>query len=107
LPAGTVDLRDIDPAPANKTFYIYALLKDGIPTYEIAQEKRLETSFQAWVGTVVTNNLQILTIERFNVSILNGNRISELKRGNAIPAASGLANSEGQLPWLTNAELLP
>lgn len=107
LPAGTIDLRDIDTAPSNKTFYIYALLKDGKPTYEIAQEKRLETSFQAWVGTVVTNNLQILTIERFNVSILNGNRISELKRGNAIPAASGLANTEGQIPWLTNAELLP
>lgn len=107
LPNGTVDLRDIDPAPANKTFYIYAILKDGSPIYEIAQEKRLESPWQLWVGTVVTNNLQILTIERFNVFTLNGQRISELKRGSSIPASSGLTNTEGQLPWLRSDELLP
>ncbi|MNM28180.1 hypothetical protein D3C81_386930 [compost metagenome] len=107
LPAGTIDLRDIDTAPANKTFYIYTILKDGVAIYEVAQEKRLESPWQLWVGTVVTNNLQILTIERFNVFTVNGQRISELKRGSSIPASSGLTNAEGQIPWLTAGELLP
>jgi hypothetical protein len=107
FPPGAIDLRDIDPAPQNKTFYIYALLRNGVPTYEIAADKRLESPFSLWVGTVVTGPLQISTIERFNVFTLNGNRVSELKRGNSIPASSGLANTEGQLPWLRSDELLP
>jgi len=107
LPPGAIDLRDIDPSPANKTFYIYAVLVNGVPTYQISQDKRLESPFQLWVGKVITNNLQILTIERFNVFTVNGNRVSEIKRGNAIPASSGLANTEGQFPWLRSDELLP
>jgi len=107
LPNGTIDLRDLDPNPSNKTFYIYAVLNDGVPSYEITTEKRLESPFQVWVGTAVTNNLQILTIERFNVFTINGSRISEIKRGNSIPASSGLVNVEGQIPWLRSNEMLP
>jgi len=107
LPLGTIDLRDIDAAPQWKTFYIYAILDNGVPRYDISREKRLETNYQLWVGTVVTNDRQILTIERYNVFALDGHRISETKRGNSIPAASGLANTEGQIPWLRTRELLP
>lgn len=104
---GMVDLRDIDPNPANKTFYIYAVMKQSYPVYEVTLEKRLETPFQVWVATVVTNNRQILTIERFNVTTMNGHRISERKGGNCIPASSGLVGVEGKLPWIRSDELLP
>ena len=104
---GSMDLRDIDSSPQNKTFYVYAVLLNGVPTYEIGLEKRLESPFQLWVAKIVTGPTQILTIERFNVFAINGNRVSELKRGNSIPASSGLANTEGQLPWLRDDELLP
>lgn len=107
LPAGVIDLRDIDPAPENKVFYIYALLKNDVATYEITQEKRLENAFTVWVSKVVTNLNQILTLERFNVFTINGSRISEIKRGNSIPASSGLVNEEGQIPWLRSDEMLP
>lgn len=107
LPAGSIDLRDIDLAPQNKTFYIYARLVSGVAMYEITQEKRLETNYQLWVGRVVTNDKQIITLERFNVAAVDGHRISETKRGNSIPASSGLINAEGQLPWLRPGELLP
>lgn len=107
LPPGTLDLRDTVADPANKTFYLYAVLINGVPTYEVGEEKRLESPFQVWVGKVVTSASQILTIERFNVFTVNGNRVSEIKRGNAIPASSGLANTEGQFPWLRSDELLP
>lgn len=107
LPAGAIDLRDINPSPGNKVFYIYALLKNGVAIYDVTQEKRLENSFSVWVGKVTTNVTQILTIERFNVFTINGSRISEIKRGNSIPASSGLVNEEGQIPWLRSDEMLP
>lgn len=107
MPPGTMDLRNVVPNPANKTFYMYAVLKNGVPTYEITEEKRLESPFQVWIGKIVTGASQILTIERFNVATVNSSRVSEIKRGNSIPATSGLANEEGQLPWLRADELLP
>jgi hypothetical protein len=107
LPAGSIDLRDIDPAPQNKTFYIYALLRDEVVRYEVTTLKRLDSQYQLWVGKVVTNASQILTIDRFNVIAMNGHRISEIKRGNSIPASSGLVNEEGQIPWFYQSEILP
>lgn len=107
LPAGVIDLRDVDASPANKVFYVYAMLKNDIPIYEVTQEKRLENAFNVWAAKVTTNASQILTIERFNVFTINGSRISEIKRGNSIPASSGLVNAEGQLPWLRSDEMLP
>lgn len=106
VPPGIIDLRDITPDPANKTFYVYATLVNEAPVYQVTEEKRLETAFQLWVAEVKTGPTQILTIERFNVFAMNGNRVSEIKRGNSIPASSGLANEEGQLPWLRSDELL-
>lgn len=107
LPAGTIDLRDIDPSPANKTFYIYARLMDGEANYVVTQEKLMESAYNLWIGTVKTNLQQIQTIERFNVFTVNGHRVSETKRGNSIPASSGVLRTEGQLPWLKRSELLP
>jgi hypothetical protein len=107
LPAGTVDLRDIDTSPQNKTFYIYALMRDGVAQYEVTTQKRLESAYQLWVATVKTNASQILTIDRYNVLAMNGHRVSEVKRGNSIPATSGLVNEEGQIPWFYQSEILP
>ena len=107
LPSGTVDLRDIDPSPGNKTFYIYVQLAAGTPEYVVTTQKLQDTPFRIWIGEVVTNDKQILTLDRFNVFTLNGYRVSELKRGNAIPASSGSINSEGQIPWLRSSEVIP
>jgi hypothetical protein len=107
LPLGNIDLRDIDPSPQYKTFYVYAVLDNGVPKYDISREKRLETNYQLWVATVTTNDRQILTIERYNVFAIDGHRVSETKRGSSIPAASGLANAEGQIPWIRPREVLP
>lgn len=107
FPDGNIDLRTVDPSPGNKTFYIYAMVEDGVPTYVVAQDQRLESPFQVWVAKVITNATQIIEIERFNVFAINGNRISELKRGGSIPATSGLASKEGQLPWIRDNELIP
>lgn len=107
LPTGVIDLRDVVTVPSNKTFYIYAVLEDGLPKYTVSLEKQLESPFKLWVAEVVTDATQILTIERFNVFAINGNRVSETKRGGSVPASSGRANSEGQLPWIKDSELIP
>ena len=107
LPLGTIDLRDVDTNPTNKTFYIYAKIDGGEPYYEVSLDKRLESPYQLWVGRVTTNDRQIITLERFNVIVINGHRVSETKRGSSIPATSGLINAEGQIPWLRQDELLP
>lgn len=107
FPAGLVDLRDIDASPGNKTFYVYATLVNNKPTYQVTLQKRLETLTQLWAATVKTNGTQIVTVERLNVFALNGHRITEVKRGNSIPGASGLVNEEGQIPWFYPSEILP
>lgn len=107
LPAGSIDLRDINLTPQNRTFYIYAKLESGVVSYDVSLEKRLESNFQLWVGAAVTNDRQIITLDRFNVTAIDGHRISETRRGNSIPASSGLITAEGQLPWLKQNELLP
>jgi hypothetical protein len=107
FPAGLIDLRDIDAAPGNKTFYVYATLVSGKPTYQVTTQKRLETLTQLWAATVKTNGSQIISVERLNVFALNGHRITEVKRGNSIPGASGLVNEEGQIPWFYPSEILP
>ena len=106
LPAGTIDLRNIDPAPANKTFYLYCQVKENKAAYEVSAQKLEDTPFHMWIGTIKTNQKQILTLERFNVFTLNGKRVSEVRRGSAIPASSGSVLSEGQIPWLTQSEII-
>lgn len=107
IPSGSIDLRDIDANPINKTFFIYACFDNGRAYYEISQDKRLESAFQLWIGRLVTNDRQIITIDRYNVMAINGHRVSETKRGGSIPATSGLVNAEGQIPWIRQDELLP
>lgn len=107
IPAGNIDLRDVVTDATNKTFYIYAVLRDGVAFYEVALDKRLESPFQVWVGTARTNLRQIETVDRFNVFTVSGHRVSDIKRGNSIPASTGLVDSEGQFPWLRSDELLP
>lgn len=106
LPSGTIDLRDIDSSPGNKTFYLYCQVKENKAAYEISLQKLEDTPFHIWIGTIETNEKQILTIERFNVFTLNGKRVSEVRRGSAIPASSGSILSEGQIPWLTSSEII-
>jgi hypothetical protein len=107
FPQGLIDLRDIDASPGNKTFYVYATLVNGVPTYQVTTQKRLESLTQLWAATVRTNGTQIVTVERLNVFALNGHRITDVKRGNSIPSATGLVNEEGQFPWFYSSEILP
>lgn len=106
LPEGTIDLRDIESSPGNKTFYIYVNYKDGKVSYEVTTDKKADSTFHLWIGRVITNERQILTIERMNVFLINNSRVSEQKRGSSIPASSGGITTEGQIAWVKDSELI-
>jgi len=106
IPAGVVDLRTIKANPANTTFYIYASVTNGVAGYEISEAKRYDTAFNIWIGTIKTNANQILTIDRFNVLLLNGKRVSETKRGGGIPAVTGDIDKTGVMHWVYPSEII-
>lgn len=106
LPAGLIDLRTVKANPGNSTFYIYAAVKVGVAVYDISETKRVDTPFNIWIGTIVTNANQIINIDRFNVLLLNGKRVSETKRGGAIPAVTSGVNDTGTMHWIRPPELI-
>lgn len=106
LSSGAVDLRSIKANPANTTFYLYARLVNGVATYVISETKTFDTIYNIWIGSVTTNATQIINITRFNALLLNGARVSEVKRGGAIPAVTGAITEEGQMAWIRTPEII-
>ena len=106
LGSGAVDLRSIKSNPGNTKFYLYARLVNGVATYVISETKTFDTIYNIWIGTVTTNTTQIIDITRFNALLLNGSRVSEVKRGGAIPAVTGAITEEGQMAWIRTPEII-
>lgn len=56
----TLLLTDLTNDPRNKTFYIYVVYRDGNVIYLASLDKLTETTTQAYVGNVKTNNNNIV-----------------------------------------------
>lgn len=105
---GSYDLRDYAVSPTNRTFYLYVKLdSNNRAVYDLSLEKRAETPFHLWVAKVMTDANGITSVESFELTTIDGHRVSETKRGGAIPAVSGSYATEGKLPWIRSNELLP
>ena len=103
LPAGYIDLFDIDPSPQNKTFYCYIVFGDNGPEYQISANGLAETPSQALIAVITTGPDNIITIEPMNVFTMNGYRISSVRHGATIPASTGSIDSPGQTTgWADN-----
>jgi hypothetical protein len=101
IPAGVISLVLGGLSPSNSTFYVYVILSGTTAQYMVTTQKTMETVSQIWVATAVTTGNSIGSVTCFNnVFLLNGYRISEVKMGNAIPAASGPINTTGVCPWI-------
>jgi len=107
ISGGSVDLRDIDPSPGGKTFYIYATIEDGEPKYVFSLEKLRKRSGFIPAGVVVTNLKQILTIERLQPFMIGQYTLSYSREGGTIPMSVGFPQDEGDFVFLSRAELLP
>ena len=104
---GNIDLRDIDPAPQNKTFYVYATVEDDVAKYIITTTKMRKSGNMLKAATVVTNSQQILTITRHQPLMAGPYQLSYSREGGTIPMSTGFPQDEGDFFFLKNAELLP
>jgi len=107
MPGGSIDLRDIDPAPANKTFYVYATIEDDTPGYFISGVKLRKSGSMMLVGVVTTAQLQILSIQRLQPLMVGDFLFSFTREGGIIPISTGFPQDEGIFAFLREAELLP
>lgn len=93
IPGTYIDIRDTEPSPANKTFYIYVFYSSNIAQYVISPTVRPESSVQSLIAKVVCGPTQIDSITPYNRFSMNGVIISAKRQGSAILASSG--SSEG------------
>jgi hypothetical protein len=107
MPGGSIDLRDVDPSPGNKTFYIYATIEDGKPKYILSTTELRRGNALLLVSRVVTNSTQILTIERNQPFVVGDHELSYTRKGGIIPISSGMPQDDGTFVFLKASELLP
>lgn len=89
IDATYIDILTIDPAPANKIFYIYLRYSDTKGVYLITPEVLPESSSQALIAKVTCGPTQIDLITPYNRFTMDGAQISANREGSAILASSG------------------
>lgn len=77
IKAGCIDLRDIDLAPENKVFFVYAKLTNGLANYQVTLTELAQTPHCGLIAKVTTGGSGIVDIERFHRFMIDG---VELKR---------------------------
>lgn len=107
MPSGSIDLRDIDPDPRNKVFYIYASVEDGGVSYVFSTTPLRKTGSLLLVASLITNDKQILTITRNRSFVIGDLHLSGVREGGIIPVSSGFPQNEGTFAFLRQSELLP
>lgn len=107
MPGGSVDLRDIDASPQNKTFYVYATVEDDKPKYILSTTKLRKSGNLLLAGKLETNDKQILNIVRLQPIMIGGYQLSYTREGGTIPISTGLPQDPGTFSFLRQAELLP
>lgn len=107
VPGTSIDLRDIDAAPYNKTFYVYVTLEDRRGRYLISDTKLRHSARRMHVATITTSATQILTIERFQPFLIGDLELSSYRKGGIIPVSSGQPQVDGDFVFLKQSELLP
>lgn len=107
MPGGTIDLRDVDSAPQNKTFYMYATIEDETPKYLLSAVQLRKSGSMLRVATITTNDKQILTITREQPFMVGDLLLSYTREGGSIPMSAGFPQDEGLFVFLHQGELLP
>ena len=103
LPITTINLTSITASPANKTFYVYVQLVQGIAQYTISQNVIAETGTSAynlfWIGNITTNALQIDSIDIIKRSRLDIFGESLTAAGSSFPVSYGTPAGTGTINW--------
>lgn len=99
LPAMSIDLSTVTPAPASKTFNVYARLVGGQPTYTVSEGALAESTTTMFIGKITTNASTIATIALEKVTRIDTYRISNTAKGSAIAVSNGLPSNTATLAW--------
>jgi len=103
MPIQNIDLTTVKANPANSTFYIYAVMQEGLAKYIASETVIAESGTSAyntfWIGTVTTNALQIDTITIYKRSRLDVFGTSLEAAGSSIPVSYGLPTGSGTINW--------
>lgn len=103
LPVSSIDLTTITPNPANKTFYVYVRMVQGVAQYDISESVIAETGTTAynlfWIGTITTNSTQISAIDIKKRSRLDIFGESLEAAGSSFPVSYGMPSSSGTINW--------
>ena len=103
LPITTINLTSVTANPANKTFYVYVQMVQGVAQYTISQTVIAETGTSAynlfWIGTITTNALQIDSIDIIKRSRLDIFGESLTSAGSSFPVSYGTPAGPGTINW--------
>lgn len=103
LPISSIDLTTIKANPANTTFHLYVILEEGVAKYHLSESVIAETGTTAynvfWIGTVVTNNLQISSVNVFKRARLDIFGAALEATGSSFPVSYGLPSQTGTIHW--------
>ena len=106
MKGGTLDLRDLDDDPRNKTFYIYATIEDDKPTWLVSVTPMRKSGTMLKGATLVTNDKQILTLTRHQPFMIGEFVLSYTREGGIIPLSAGFPQDEGDFFFVHQGELL-
>lgn len=103
LPVQNIDLTTVKANPANTTFYVYVILKQGIAEYYITTDVISENGASAynvlWIGTVTTNATQISSVNIIKRDRLDVFGASYTAAGSSFPVSFGTPSSTGTINW--------
>lgn len=106
LPIGVVDLRDIDPSPANKTFYIYVGVDENGAKYLITKNRLRHNNFLLPAATVVCGEKQVIRIDTRQPFLIGDYILTSDREGGTIPVSTGLPMDEGSFRYIYNSDLI-
>lgn len=89
IPAGYIDLRTIDPSPANKTFNIYLEYYEGKVGYKIYKDVKPESASRGLIANVTCGATQINSVTPWNRFSMDGVTWNINRAGSSIPAIPG------------------
>ncbi|WNV45809.1 tail protein [Aeromonas phage AerS_266] len=102
IPATYIDIRDIDPNPANKRFYVYLKYGAGKPEYLITPTQTAETAVNSLIASVICGTSQINAITAYNRFSMDGAIIGETRQGSIIMATGGSIYEVGDTSTILN-----
>jgi hypothetical protein len=95
----SIDLTTVSPNPANKTFYVYVQLVQGVPRYVIRETEAADSETSMYIGRITTTGSGIGQIDINKVDRIGTFRLSATPIGSAIPISSGHPADASTIAW--------